>query len=232
MNWENQQDLFDALAAPFPAEEVSWRVGPTNERYRSEGEPLKGKPLCYIDARAVMDRLDSVVGVDGWQSNYTPGVGTSIVCNIGLRFPVIYNEQQIGHEWVFKGDGAGATDMEADKGTLSDAFKRAAVRWGIGRYLYELKVGQVVLEQRGKTAFIPKETEPRLATLYQEHVRKIQPVIGVNAYRQAYRLLIGTINTVAPADIAAYAKANEATIAGLPAAMRDHVLSTIHKRTV
>lgn len=230
MNWENEQDLFDALAAPFPAEEVSWRVGPTNEKSRSEDQPVRGQPLCYIDARAVMDRLDSVVGFDGWQCNYTPGVSTSIVCNIAIRFPVIYNEQQIGHEWVWKGDGAGATDMEADKGALSDAFKRAAVRWGVGRYLYEIKAPWITLEKRGRTAVISDEFQAKLDALYQDNVKRIQPVIGVNAYRAAYRLLIGTINTVALADLDAYAKANAATIAGLPAAMRDHVLSTIHKR--
>ena len=70
-----------------------------------------------------MDRLDSVVGFDKWQSTYTPGVATSIVCNIGIR---------IGSEWIWKADGAGPSDMEADKGALSDAFKRAAVRWGVG----------------------------------------------------------------------------------------------------
>lgn len=230
MNWDFQQDLFDALAAPFPVEEVLWRVGPTNERYRKEGEPLRGMPLCYIDARAVMDRLDSVVGFDGWQCTYTPGVSTSIVCNISLRFPVIYQNNQVGHEWVSKGDGAGATDMEADKGALSDAFKRAAVRWGIGRYLYEIKAPRITLEQRGKTAFIPEAEEHRLAALYQEQTRKIQPVVGVNAYREAYRLLIRTINTVTGADLETYEAANEAAIAGLPARMRDHVLSTIHNK--
>ena len=28
--------------------------------------------------------------------------------------------------------------MEAEKGRISDAFKRAAVHWGVGRYLYNL----------------------------------------------------------------------------------------------
>jgi Rad52/22 family double-strand break repair protein len=125
--------------------------------------------------------------------------------------------------------------MEAEKGALSDAFKRAAVRWGVGRYLYEIKSPWITLEKHGRTAVISDEYKTKLDNLYQEHVKRIQPVsiqpvIGVNAYRQAYRLLINSINTVSLADLAAYAKANEATIAGLPAAMRDHVLSTIHKR--
>ena len=64
---ETAQDLFDALSAPFPVEMIEWRVGTTNKKWRKEGEALKGKPLCYIDARAVMDRLDTVCGPGGWQ---------------------------------------------------------------------------------------------------------------------------------------------------------------------
>jgi hypothetical protein len=221
MNWDNVQDLFDALSAPFPVEEVSWRVGPTNERSRKDGDPLRGQPLCYIDTRAVMDRLDSVCGPDGWQNHYTPGVGTSIVCNIGIM---------IAGDWIWKGDGAGATDMEAEKGALSDAFKRAAVRWGVGRYLYEIKSPWVVLEQRGKSSFIPDAAQQQLNALYTEHARKIAPVIGVNAYRQAYRLLIGTINTLPVPDLDKYVAANTALIDGMPAAMRDHINLTITKR--
>jgi hypothetical protein len=221
MTWENVQDLFDALSAPFPVEEVSWRVGPTNERNRKEGDALRGQPLCYIDTRAVMDRLDSVCGPDAWQDHYTPGVGTSIVCNIGVK---------IGNEWIFKADGAGATDMEAEKGALSDAFKRAAVRWGIGRYLYEIKSPWIVLEQRGKSSFIPDTAQQQLNALYTEHARKIAPVIGVNAYRQAYKLLIGTINTLPPPDLDKYVTANTALIDGMPAVMRDHITLTINKR--
>lgn len=227
MNFDNTQELFDALAAPFPVEEISWRPGRTNEKWRKPDEPLKAEPFCYVDARAVMDRLDSVCEPDGWQCNYTPGVATSIVCNISIKFPVVYNGQQVGHEWVWKSDGAGATDVEAEKGTLSDAFKRAAVRWGVARYLYELKAPSVVLNERKAIA---KAQTDALNNFYVEYVRKIQPVIGVNAYRQAYRLLIGTINTVAVSELAAYEHANEAMIAGLPGAMRDHVLNTIRKR--
>jgi hypothetical protein len=118
-----------------------------------------------------MDRLDSVVGPANWMCNYTPGVGTSIVCNIAIRFPVMLNEQQIGHEWVWKGDGAGPSDMEAEKGALSDAFKRAGVRWGIGRYLYDLRAPWVVLEMRGKTAIIPQDTYARLEKLHDDFAR-------------------------------------------------------------
>jgi hypothetical protein len=158
------QEIFDQLSAPFATALISWRVGPTNERYRKEGDQLKGQPLCYIDARTVMDRLDSVVGIENWQNHYTPATGTGIVCNLGIC---------IEDEWIWKADGAGATDMEAEKGALSDAFKRAAVRFGIGRYLYDLKAPWIVLEQRGKSTYIPDNAQENLRKLYNNFARSL-----------------------------------------------------------
>jgi hypothetical protein len=112
-----------------------------------------------------MDRLDSVVGFDSWQNHYTAGVGTSIVCNIGIK---------IGGEWVWKADGAGPSDMEADKGALSDAFKRAAVRFGIGRYLYDIKAPWIALGQRGKLIFIPDDVFPKLDALHDREAKRLR----------------------------------------------------------
>ena len=109
----------DALAAPFPPNKVSWRVGSTNK------DKTKGMALAYIDARDVMERLDEVVGPTNWQCRYPfPGC-----CEIGIWCP---------DEWIWKANGAGETNIEAKKGEYSDAFKRAGVLWSIGRYLYDL----------------------------------------------------------------------------------------------
>ena len=37
---------------------------------------------------------------------------------------------------IVKSDGAGDTDIEGEKGAISDALKRSAVLLGIGAYLY------------------------------------------------------------------------------------------------
>jgi len=113
---------FKALSAPFPPEEVSWRLGSTSK------EKMRGMALAFVDARTVMDRLDDVCGPAGWQCRYSHANGKT-VCDIGIL---------CDGEWIWKADGAGDTDIEQEKGALSDAFKRAAVRWGIGRYLYML----------------------------------------------------------------------------------------------
>ena len=52
--------------------------------------------------------------------------------------------------WVTKSDGAGDTGTEGEKGAISDAKKRAAVQFGIGRYLYAIKLNWVDLDKYGK----------------------------------------------------------------------------------
>jgi hypothetical protein len=73
-----------------------------------------------------MNRLDDVFGTDGWQTQYQ-NMGDRMICQLSCR---------IDGKWITKSDGAGDTDIEGDKGGISDALKRAAVQWGIGRYLY------------------------------------------------------------------------------------------------
>lgn len=137
---------FDKLRAPFPADRISWRVGATNK------EKTKGLALAFIDARDVMERLDDVCGPAGWQDRY-PHANGKTVCAIGIK---------VGDEWIWKEDGAGDTDVEAEKGALSDAFKRAAVRWGIGRYLYDVASPWVEIEPHGKSYGIKASELPKL----------------------------------------------------------------------
>tara|TARA_R110002012_G_scaffold293746_2_gene489547 strand:- start:39 stop:743 length:705 start_codon:yes stop_codon:yes gene_type:complete len=148
---------FDALKAPFSPDDVKWRVGATN------GDKTKGLALAYLDARAVMDRLDSVVGQANWQATYSHALSKT-VCELSLR---------CGDEWVTKANGAGDSDIEGEKGALSDAFKRAAVLWGIGRYLYHLDSPWVQLV-KGRT--IKKDEMPRLQKLLGTDARDMPPL--------------------------------------------------------
>lgn len=138
-----------ALTAPFAPERISWRVGSTT------ADKKRGLALAYIDARDVMERLDAACGPANWQCRY-PHADGKTVCELGIR---------LGDEWIWKADGAGDTDFEADKGALSDAFKRAAVRWGIGRYLYELDAPWVDIEPAGRGARIAAHELPKLRAL-------------------------------------------------------------------
>lgn len=151
-------DTIDKLKQPFPVNRIHWRVGSTNKKAEEKrtgdkyAKATKGLPLAYIDARDVMQRLDEVFGVGGWQDSYSETPSGRIICLIECR---------IDGEWIKKSDGAGDTGTEGEKGAISDAFKRAAVKFGIGRYLYSVKSSWVDLDNWGK--FTPPQL-PEWAT--------------------------------------------------------------------
>lgn len=91
--------------------------------------------LAYLDSRDVMKRLDDVVGIDGWSRDYKV-LKNNLFCGITIN-------------GVTKWDCGTESQEDAEKGESSDAFKRAAVNWGIGRYLYYLPNMWVKLEQSG-----------------------------------------------------------------------------------
>lgn len=84
----------------------------------------------------------------------------------------IYFQQQ--KQWLTKWDGADDSDFESVKGGLSDSMKRAAVEWGVGRYLYGMTQIWVKIVQRGKGFFIVDEEQPRLDQAHEDWVRKVQ----------------------------------------------------------
>ncbi len=103
-----------ALKRPFPESKIRWRKGGG------------GAELAYITARDVMDRFDETVGVANWQTKYQ-WIGDRMICELSVK---------IDGEWITKSDGADDSNIEGAKGGISDALKRAAVLFGIGRYLY------------------------------------------------------------------------------------------------
>jgi len=146
-------DILTALAAHFPPEVVSWRIGSTNQ------DKTKGMALAFIDARDVMNRFDEACGPFGWQNEHVvPGDGKKVTCRIGVRNP------ETG-EWIWKTDGAGETDVEGEKGSYSDSLKRAAVLWKVGRYLYDLDSPWVEIEPAGRSWKIKASEKPKLLRL-------------------------------------------------------------------
>lgn len=156
----------DALSAPFPDAAISWRVGSTNIDKKT-GEPRGGKPasgiaLAYIDARDVQNRLDTVCGVANWSDKYVETEKGRIICTLAIR---------IDGEWIAKSDGAGDSDVESEKGAISDALKRAAVKWGIGRYLYDMESPWVALDQRGNSWVMKPSERKKLDDIHSNYVR-------------------------------------------------------------
>lgn len=89
----------------------------------------KNKPqatcVAYIDSRDVQDMLDANCV---WSDRYY-SEGGLLFCEI-----TIYAD---GREYK-RSDTGSESQAEAQKGHSSDAFKRAAVKFGVGRFLYSL----------------------------------------------------------------------------------------------
>src|SRR5439155_13885012 len=119
------ESLTQQLLAPFESNEVKFKPAVVTGN--------RALALPYVDARVIQDRLDEVLGVAGWQDEYECLPDGSVVCRLRLR---------LGSEWITKMDVGGPSEQpdEGDrrKAAVSDALKRAAVKFGVGRYLYRL----------------------------------------------------------------------------------------------
>jgi Rad52/22 family double-strand break repair protein len=113
-----EKSLWACLSAGFPEDQVRTR-------------PQGGRQLPYITARTVMNRLDEVLGPANWWDKYMP-IENGVICELTIRFP--------DGSTLTKSDAGGCAGMadagDDEKSAFSDAFKRAAVKFGVGRYLY------------------------------------------------------------------------------------------------
>lgn len=128
------------LAAPFPDGEVKQRQGPG------------GRMLSYVDARAVAQRLDDVLTPEGWQFTWTYIPGETFVKG---HLDILGNVRE----------DAGYPNSERDeeplKAAVSDALKRCAVLFGIGRHLYDDNQGHsAVRAPLSRPAPPPVQTTP------------------------------------------------------------------------
>lgn len=130
----SMEEIQARLSEPFPSKDIEWRVSRSGN---SNGKNW-AMVLAYVDNRAIQNRLDEVFGPAGWKNEFTDFM-QGILCTISCF---------VDGEWVSKSDGAEQTQFESLKGGLSGAMKRAAVHWGIGRYLYKLTETYVEVTDR------------------------------------------------------------------------------------
>ena len=137
----NIQEISEKLKAYFPEENIKWRITATTQ------DKTKGLAVPYIDTRAIQNRLDDILGIDGWKVSYRP-IDDGFICSLSLK---------LNNEWITKEDGANLTDYEKIKGGISGAFKRAASSgYGIGRYIYNIEP-KWVLVKRQNNSYVPNE---------------------------------------------------------------------------
>ncbi len=113
-------ELRIALARPFPVAAVKWKPGKVTRDKKS------ALAMAYMDARMPMIRLDSTVGPEGWEDAYR-AVQVGADCGVECALTIL---------GVTKCGIGVPSKVETLKGAYSDSLKRAAVKFGIGRYLY------------------------------------------------------------------------------------------------
>lgn len=137
------------LRRPFRADQLGWKAQAVSQ------DKTKCLAVPFIDARDVMNRLDEAVGIARWRDGYFTMPDGSVVCRLELN---------LGGEWIAKEDVGGQSDQpdEGDraKAAHSDALKRAAVKWGIARYLYALPTYWVAYDEKKRGPVQPPPLPP------------------------------------------------------------------------
>ena len=138
---EQDEHILRRLREPFSPDVVGWRPGTVTK------QKDKAMALAYIDARDVQDRLNEVCGPN-WNTKpiITPA---RVICELTITFPSGRVTTRADGVWAGNMEvartGEGKVEKkEEDRVTMegkeafSVALKRAAVSFGIGRYLYDL----------------------------------------------------------------------------------------------
>lgn len=125
----DERHLMAALAAPFH---------PSDVEFKPQGKGDTKAALAYIEARQVMDRMDEVLGVTGWQNEVNFLADGCCVVSIKAHIAgAVIVHQDVGGP----GDVVNRKDEDIGnerKAAVSDGLKRAAVHFGVGRYLYNI----------------------------------------------------------------------------------------------
>jgi len=155
----------ELLRRPFTADAVRWKV----QVAYPKGEPTKALIVAYIDARLAAERLN-LVCPHLWSDEYQM-VGENLLCSLMI-------------------DGIVRRDLGSGykgKGLYSDAFKRAAVKFGVGVSLYSIPAIELpkgdFLKPKGKgdkaTLVLTPKGQKRCRDLYAEWLEKVgKPKFG------------------------------------------------------
>jgi hypothetical protein len=161
---ENIQNIRERMNEPFDPREIKWRVMATSVHQTKHSSRKRGQLVAYADQRAYTDRLNDVFGEWGWTRNYVVQVAqnferrargseqqTAVAAKVVVVSQVtihgLGSHTGVGEEWA--DDPNAATRAEAQ------AFKRACACFGLGRYLYDLDIVWVDLDQNNRPVGTP-----------------------------------------------------------------------------
>lgn len=144
----------------------------------------KATMLLYIDSRCVTNLLDEAVGCMNWQTEFY-SVNGQIMGKLG-----IWDDDK--KMWVWKSDTGSESNIEAEKGLISDTYKRLLSRWGVTE-LYTAP--RIQLEDDGYN-----NTGYKVSEIAYEG-RKITHLVIVNKFgKEAFRWDINGNNSVSQAS--------------------------------
>src|SRR5215469_2882939 len=160
--------VFAELEMPFPPDQVRWRVMNTST------DKKRGQIVPYADPRAYTDRLNALFSPQGWTRDYqvetinnitrvSKGealITGKVLVTCTVTISGLGSHSGTGEKWADDPNGMTAADAQA--------FKRACVVFGLGRYFYDFVAPWVDLDQNRQ----PRKTPPLPAWAIPENWRK------------------------------------------------------------
>ncbi len=181
-----------SLQAPFSLEVVGFKPQTVNAAKTS------ALIATFIDARAVVSRLDEVFPL-AWEDTYIPVENDAklltLECSLTVHLP---DGRTITRRDVGESGNTGAMASRW-KSATSDAFKRAAVKFGIGAYLYGLENTWVEVKEAGKSV---KLTDKGLKTAETAYLRAVK-ALGLTEGGERSQGQLGEPEAAAEAEVQA-----------------------------
>ncbi|MGA8150754.1 MAG: Rad52/Rad22 family DNA repair protein [Terriglobales bacterium] len=163
-------ELVAALEVPFDPSQIEWRVINT-----TKGQPLRGQVVPYADQRAYTDRLNALLTPAGWTRKYVihtcanfersadQKIAAKVLVTCELTIFGLGSHSATGEEW--------ADDPNAGTSAEAQSFKRAAICFGLGRYLYYFTGTWVDLDERKRPKSVPRLAGWATPTGWREGLR-------------------------------------------------------------
>ncbi len=141
---DENKEILKKLSAPFTVMGPDNKIHP-NHKWKVKVTKGIDHALCvaYIDARQVTQRLNDVLGIDGWNDTLIETAGAALICEL----TILINDKEITRSNVGM-----PSEYAREKGKASDALKRAASMFGVGEYLYNMQPVKLdKVQKNGKT---------------------------------------------------------------------------------
>ena len=140
-------ELLEKLAQPFPSSSIYWRAGVVSR------DKKRAQALPYAEPRIYEDRLNQICpGL--WSVSFRPWGESRIICDLTIG------------ELTRSSTGEENEGFAPGTAAEAQAFKRACVKFGLGRYLYDIPIVWVPYDEKARrlseTPTLPEKFLPPL----------------------------------------------------------------------